>query len=83
MRSCVPGTLPEPQAESLTTPQNKPTPSVSHARLEQMLAPIALYPDDLLAAIFIAATYPLVVEATRWLQDSQNAVVRVTSCLQR
>ena len=70
-------TLPGPQAESLATPQDKPTPSVSPARLEQMLAPIALYPDDLLAAIFIAATYPLdVVEATRWLQDPRNAVVR-------
>jgi hypothetical protein len=39
-----------------------------------MLAPIALYPDDLLADILMAATYPLdVVEAARWLQDPQNA----------
>jgi Protein of unknown function (DUF3300) len=42
-----------------------------------MLAPIALYPDDLLADILMAATYPLdVVEAARWLQDPQNAVLK-------
>jgi hypothetical protein len=42
-----------------------------------MLAPIALYPDDLLADVLAAATYPLdVVEAARWLQDSQNAALK-------
>jgi hypothetical protein len=42
-----------------------------------MFAPIALYPDDLLSAILIAATYPLdVVEAARWLKDPRNAAVR-------
>ncbi|WP_299787409.1 DUF3300 domain-containing protein [uncultured Shewanella sp.] len=38
----------------------------SEAELEQILAPIALYPDSLLTHILIAATYPLeVVEAHR------------------
>jgi hypothetical protein len=42
-----------------------------------MLAPIALYPDDLVADILIAATYPLdVVEAARWLRDPQNAALK-------
>jgi hypothetical protein len=37
--------------------------------LDQMLAPIALYPDDLLSEVLMAATYPLeVVEAARWIQ---------------
>ncbi len=37
--------------------------------LEQLLAPIALYPDVLLAQVLIASTYPLeVVQARRWLQ---------------
>ena len=36
--------------------------------LDQLLAPIALYPDALLAQIFMASTYPLeVVEAARWV----------------
>ncbi len=35
--------------------------------LDQMLAPIALYPDDLLSQILMAAGYPLeIVEAARW-----------------
>jgi hypothetical protein len=39
-----------------------------------MLAPIALYPDPLLAQILMAATYPLeVVEADRWIQDPKHA----------
>ena len=39
----------------------------SQPELEQMLAPVALYPDPLLAQILMAATYPLeVVEAARW-----------------
>ncbi len=39
----------------------------SQAQLDQMLAPIALYPDALLSQILMAATYPLeVVQAARW-----------------
>src|SRR6478752_10002981 len=35
--------------------------------LDQMLAPIALYPDSLLAQILMACGYPLeIVEAARW-----------------
>jgi len=39
----------------------------SQAELDQMLAPIALYPDPLLSQILMASTYPIeVVEAARW-----------------
>jgi hypothetical protein len=35
--------------------------------IDQLVAPIALYPDPLLAQIFMASTYPLeIVEAARW-----------------
>jgi len=41
--------------------------------LEQMLAPIALYPDALLAQVLTAATYPLeVVEADRFVKENQG-----------
>jgi hypothetical protein len=41
------------------------------AQLDQMMAPIALYPDALLAQILMAATYPIeVVEAARWSKDN-------------
>src|SRR3990172_10666435 len=36
--------------------------------LEQLVAPIALYPDSLVAQAFMASTYPLeVVQAARWV----------------
>ena len=47
---------------------------LNQAQLEQLLAPVALYPDDLLMQMLMAATYPLeVVQAQRWLQQGQNA----------
>lgn len=40
---------------------------LNQAELDQILAPIALYPDTLLSHILVAATYPLeVIQATRW-----------------
>ncbi|MCK5679785.1 DUF3300 domain-containing protein [bacterium] len=43
--------------------------SASEEELAQILAPIALYPDTLLAQMFMAATYPLeIVEATRFIK---------------
>jgi hypothetical protein len=42
-------------------------PRFTQAELDQMLAPIALYPDALLSQILMAATYPVeVVQAARW-----------------
>src|SRR5258708_39340401 len=42
-------------------------PGFTQQELDQMLAPIALYPDSLLSQILMASTYPLeVVEAARW-----------------
>lgn len=47
---------------SATAPQ-----PFQEAELDQLLAPIALYPDALLSQILMAATYPIeVVEAARW-----------------
>ena len=41
--------------------------------LEELVGPIALYPDDLLAIVLPAATYPLqLVQADRFLQDLKN-----------
>jgi hypothetical protein len=42
--------------------------------LDQLVAPIALYPDALVAQVLAASTYPTqVVEADRWLQAQGNA----------
>ncbi len=43
----------------------------SEAELDQMMAPIALYPDALLAQILMASTYPAdVAEAVKWSKDN-------------
>src|SRR5258708_32006501 len=49
---------------------SKPTPK----ELGQLLAPIALYPDALVAQILAASTYPTkIVDADRWRQAQNNA----------
>ncbi len=51
--------------------QSKPV--YSQAELNQILAPIALYPDDLVAQVLMASTYPLeIVEAARWVKANPN-----------
>ncbi|MFT6407089.1 MAG: hypothetical protein ACJAQ6_000499 [Arenicella sp.] len=46
---------------------------LEQGQLDQVLAPIALYPDSLLSQLLVAATYPLeVVQATRWRQANQS-----------
>ena len=47
--------------------------SASQEELAQILAPIALYPDTLLAQMFMAATYPLeIVEAARFSKEKPS-----------
>jgi len=42
-------------------------------QVEQLVAPIALYPDALLAQVLMASTYPLdVVQAARWRKDNPD-----------
>ena len=54
----------------------QPTPAqpvFSQQELDQMLAPIALYPDSLLSQILMASTYPIeVVQAARWSRANPN-----------
>ncbi len=42
-------------------------------QLEALVAPIALYPDPLLAQVLAASTYPLeIVQAERWVNEHKN-----------
>src|SRR5882757_372055 len=70
-----------PVAVSAQTPDNAPAPSqppptvelLKPEQLEALVAPIALYPDELLANVLAASTYPLeVVQADRWLKAHKN-----------
>ena len=43
------------------------------AQLQQLVAPIALYPDSLVAQVLAASTFPAqIVEADRWLQNNST-----------
>ncbi|HWS61714.1 MAG TPA: DUF3300 domain-containing protein [Steroidobacteraceae bacterium] len=54
-------------------PLSAPLPQQSTQALEQLVAPIALYPDPLVAQILAAATHPTeIVEADRWLQQNPD-----------
>src|SRR6202051_2346489 len=47
-----------------------PAQQLSPQELQQLVAPIALYPDALVAQILTASTYPTqIVEADRWMQS--------------
>jgi hypothetical protein len=60
-------------AASAATPTPSKTPPFKKEELEAIVAPIALYPDALLAQIFMASTYPLeIVEAARWSKANPN-----------
>lgn len=48
-------------------------PLLSQVDLEELVGPIALYPDDLLAIVLPAASYPLqIIDAARFLEALEN-----------
>jgi Protein of unknown function (DUF3300) len=68
---------PAAPAQETTAPPPRPTnpapvTKFTQAQLEQMLAPIALYPDSLLAQVLPASAYPIqIVQAERWLEKKR------------
>mgnify|MGYP001328639946 CR=1 FL=1 len=53
------------------------TPTFKTEELDQLLAPVALYPDDLLSNVLMGSTYPLeVVQAARWQKEPANAKLK-------
>lgn len=58
-----------PAVDTMVAPSSLSTP-----QYDELVAPVALYPDSLLADVLAASTYPLeVVDAERWASDSANA----------
>ncbi|MGB8113883.1 MAG: DUF3300 domain-containing protein, partial [Candidatus Sulfotelmatobacter sp.] len=55
-------------------PPDQPAPAqLTPQQLQQLVAPIALYPDALVAQILAASAYPTqIVEAERFLQQNPN-----------
>lgn len=59
-----------PAAESTDT---QPPQLLDKAKLDQLVAPIALYPDALLVQVLMASTYPLeIVQAERWAAANKS-----------
>jgi hypothetical protein len=64
------GAQPEPASADQSQPPAQP---LTAQQLEDLVAPIALYPDTLLSQILAASTYPIeVVEAQQWLQQRRD-----------
>jgi hypothetical protein len=55
------------------TAGNEDIPLLAQGELQELVGPIALYPDDLLAIVLPASTYPLqLVQAQRFLEDLEE-----------
>jgi hypothetical protein len=68
---CTPAIAQQPPPPDEPPPPAAQGTTFSDAELDQMLAPVALYPDPLLAQIFMAATYPFeIAQADRWMADN-------------
>src|SRR5580698_9535564 len=51
----------------------QPAPTIPNDQLDSLVAPIALYPDPLLAQVLAASTYPLeIVQLQQWLAQHQD-----------
>lgn len=60
-----------PPPGAIPAPPTQPAPLLPQDQLDALLAPIALYPDQLLSQVLMASTYPLeVVEAARFVQQN-------------
>jgi len=79
----APPTRPAPAATPLAQPAPAPSPETQTAapvekllkseELEALVAPIALYPDNLLSLVVMASTYPVeVVQADRWTTKNKK-----------
>jgi hypothetical protein len=62
------GSVGQSNDQSPASPMKQPP-----QELQQLVAPIALYPDALVAQVLAASTYPTqIVEADRWMQGHSN-----------
>jgi hypothetical protein len=64
--------MPTVTTPAATTTEPVATP-IPPEELEQVAAPVALYPDSLLAQVLMASTYPLeIVQADRWVKANPS-----------
>ena len=65
---------PPAQSQEMTTTSNdQQTTTLPPDQLDSLVAPIALYPDSLLAQTLAASTYPIeVVQLQQWMDKNKN-----------
>src|SRR3954467_4291641 len=66
----------QPAAQSAVQTTEAPTPDapkIPNDQLDSLVAPVALYPDPLLAQTLAASTYPLeVIQLKQWMDNNKN-----------
>ena len=61
------------QVMTTTTSDTEQAPKVPNDELDSLVAPIALYPDPLLAQTLAASTYPLeIIQLQQWMDQNKN-----------
>src|ERR1041384_1814475 len=61
------------QQAAAATPAASAAAKIPSDQLDSLVAPLALYPDPLLAQVLAASTYPLeIVQAARWLKENSK-----------
>src|SRR5947208_14838031 len=61
------------QVMNTTTSDTEQAPQLASGELDSLVAPIALYPDPLLAQTLAASTYPLeVIQLQQWMDRNKN-----------
>ena len=70
----IPGYAASREGPANPQQETAPTSAAPSAReLQELVAPIALYPDSLVAQVLAASTYPTqIVEAGRWMQTNKH-----------
>ena len=73
LSSCCQKTCPLPRRRSPRQRLNPGTQKIPPDQLDSLVAPIALYPDPLLAQVLAASTYPLeIVQLQQWLTKHKD-----------
>src|SRR5205809_1301240 len=63
----------ESQVMTTTTSDTEQAPKIPNNQLDSLVAPIALYPDPLLAQTLAASTYPLeIIQLQQWMDRNKN-----------
>ncbi|TMK29399.1 MAG: DUF3300 domain-containing protein, partial [Alphaproteobacteria bacterium] len=68
---------------ALNQPANPGAAHYTRQQIDQLVAPIALYPDQLLSQVLMAATYPQqIAEAAQWLKEDGHAELQGDALVQ-